>query len=109
MAMRMGGAMAGKRVGERLLDAGLSTDEALGRIVDSLGHCNVGRITTGETKRVAENCENSSTVLCTTAVEPSCYFTTGFLNGPRSAVKGQHVREVKCIAAGDPYCQWGIT
>jgi predicted hydrocarbon binding protein len=38
--------------------------------------------------------------------QPSRYFTTGFLNGLFSAVKGQHVREVRCIAAGDPYCEW---
>jgi len=38
----------------------------------------------------------------------SYVFTTGFLNGLFSAVKNQHVREVKCIAAGDPYCEWEI-
>lgn len=37
-----------------------------------------------------------------------CFFTTGFLNGLFSAVKNQHVREMKCIATGDPYCEWGL-
>jgi predicted hydrocarbon binding protein len=23
----------------------------------------------------------------------------------KSAVKNQHIREIKCIAAGDPYCE----
>ena len=36
------------------------------------------------------------------------FLTTGFLNGFFSVVKNQHVREVKCIAAGDPYCEWEI-
>jgi predicted hydrocarbon binding protein len=32
--------------------------------------------------------------------------TTGLLNGFFSAVKNQHVKETKCIAAGDPCCEW---
>jgi predicted hydrocarbon binding protein len=35
--------------------------------------------------------------------EPSCFFTMGFFNGIFSAIKNQHVREVKCIIASDPY------
>jgi hypothetical protein len=27
-------------------------------------------------------------------------------NGFFSAVKNQHVKETKCIAMGDPYCEW---
>jgi predicted hydrocarbon binding protein len=49
------------------------------------------------------------TKLGTAVREPSCYFTTGFLNGLFSAIKNQHVRESKCIVAGDPYCEWEIT
>jgi tRNA A37 threonylcarbamoyladenosine biosynthesis protein TsaE len=30
------------------------------------------------------------------------------LNGLFSAIKNQHVREIKCIAMGDPYCEWEI-
>jgi len=41
--------------------------------------------------------------------KPSCFFTTGFLNGFFSAVKNQHVKETKCIAVGDPYCEWEFT
>jgi len=43
------------------------------------------------------------------AEEPSCYFTTGFLNGFFSAVKNQHVKETKCISMGDPHCEWEFT
>ena len=40
--------------------------------------------------------------------ETSHFLTACFLNGLFSTVKNQHVREVKCIAAGDPYCEWEI-
>ena len=108
MALRMGGARSGKKVGERLMEAGLSEDEAIRRIINFLEHCKVGKVTMDETIRIRENCENLSIGLFTTTEEPSCYFTTGFLNGLFSAVKNQHVREIKCIAAGDPYCEWEI-
>jgi len=107
MALRMGGARAGKKAGGRLMEAGLGEDEAVKRVVDFMNHCKVGRVAVDETIRIAENCE-SLIGLFTTTEEPSCSFTTGFLNGLFSAVKGQHVREVKCLAAGDPYCEWEI-
>jgi predicted hydrocarbon binding protein len=69
----------------------------------------VGKVTVGETIRIKENCESSWVRLFTIGtLEPSCYFTTGFLNGLFSAVKNQRIREIKCIAAGDPYCEWEI-
>jgi len=108
MAVRMGGARAGKKVGERLMEAGLSEDEAVKRVLTFLEHCKVGKVDIGETIRIKENCEILSTSLFTTTGEPSCFFTTGFLNGLFSAVKNQHVREIKCVAAGDPYCEWEI-
>jgi predicted hydrocarbon binding protein/KaiC/GvpD/RAD55 family RecA-like ATPase len=110
MALGMGGARSGKQVGERLLEAGLSDDEAVKRVLDFLNQCKVGKVTVDETIRIVENCESSQIKLFFTTREkvPSCYFTTGFLNGLFSAVKNQHVREIKCIAAGDPYCEWEI-
>jgi predicted hydrocarbon binding protein/KaiC/GvpD/RAD55 family RecA-like ATPase len=108
MAQRMGGARSGKEVGERLLEAGLSEDEAVKRVTDFLNHCKVGKVTLSDTIRIRENCESMRTKLFTTIKEPSCYFTTGFLNGLFSAVKKQHVRETKCIVAGDPYCEWEV-
>ena len=109
MALRMGGARLGREVGERLINAGLEGDEAIKRVVDFLEHCNVGKVTLGETIRIKENCESSYVKLFMTGkMEPSCFFTTGFLNGLFSAVRKQHVRETKCIAAGDPYCEWEI-
>jgi predicted hydrocarbon binding protein/KaiC/GvpD/RAD55 family RecA-like ATPase len=106
MVLGMGGARSGKQVGERLLEAGLSEDEAVKRVLDFLNRCKVGKVTVDETIRIVENCESSQTKMFTTKEKvPSCYFTTGFLNGFFSTVKNQHVKETKCIAIGDPYCE----
>jgi predicted hydrocarbon binding protein/KaiC/GvpD/RAD55 family RecA-like ATPase len=104
MAVRMGAAKAGKEVGDHLMDAGVAEDEVVARVIGFMNHCNVGRVALGETIRMRENCESFGME----TGEPSCFFTTGFLNGLFSAVKNQHVREVKCIAMGDPYCEWEI-
>jgi hypothetical protein len=58
MALRMGGAKSGKEVGERLLDAGISEDEAVKCILHFLEHCKVGKVTASKTIRVEENCES---------------------------------------------------
>jgi len=107
MALRLGGAKAGKEVGESLLDAGISENEALKRILNLLEHCKVGKVAANETIRMKESCESVWAKFITKRrEEPSCYFMTGFLNGFSSAIKNQHVRETKCIAMGDPYCEW---
>jgi predicted hydrocarbon binding protein/KaiC/GvpD/RAD55 family RecA-like ATPase len=106
MALKMGGAKAGKKVGERLMEAGLSEDEAVKRVLHFLEHCNVGKVTLDETIRIRENCESLSNRFFVITEEPSCFFTTGFLNGLFSAVKNKHVREIKCFTAGDLYCEW---
>jgi predicted hydrocarbon binding protein len=109
MALRMGGAKSGKEVGERLIKAGLKEDEAIKRVIDFINYCKVGKVTLGETIRIRENCEPLWAQYFTTKLqEPCCFFTTGFLNGLFSAVKNQHVREIKCIGAGDPFCEWEI-
>ena len=109
MALRMGGARSGKRIGERLMEAGLKEDEAIRRVIDFIEYCKVGRVTVDEKIKIKENCESSWSRLFTAGhLEPSCFFTTGFLNGLFSAVKNHHVREVKCIAADDPFCEWEI-
>jgi predicted hydrocarbon binding protein/KaiC/GvpD/RAD55 family RecA-like ATPase len=110
MALRMGGAKAGKEVGEHLMEVGISGNEAVKRVLHLLEHCKVGKVDANETIRMKENCENYAphgiSLLKTKPKEPSCYFTTGFLNGFFWAVKNQHVKETKCIAMGDPYCEW---
>ncbi len=109
MVLGMGGARAGKEVGERLMDAGLSEDEAISRVIAFMNYCKVGKVTMDDIIRIKENCESVQAKVFTTKEKvPSCYFTTGFLNGLFSGVKNQHVREIKCIAAGDPYCEWEI-
>jgi predicted hydrocarbon binding protein/KaiC/GvpD/RAD55 family RecA-like ATPase len=109
MALRMGGAKAGKEVGERLTSEGIKGDEAVKRVLNFLEYCKAGKVTINETVRIKDSAESLYTKYYTKKwEEPSCFFTTGFLNGLFSAVKNQHVREVKCIAAGDPYCEWEI-
>jgi predicted hydrocarbon binding protein/KaiC/GvpD/RAD55 family RecA-like ATPase len=115
-AQMMGAARSGKMIGERLIGAGLSEDEAIERVLGFMNTCKVGKVTLrqgsgqalGETIRIRENCESLRTTILVHRKEPSCFFTTGFLNGLFASVKGKHVREVKCIAMGDPYCQWEI-
>jgi len=102
MVFSMGGARAGKLLGEALLEAGLSEQEVVRRMITLLNHCKVGKVTLADTIKMKENCERFGMK----TGEPSCYFTTGFLNGFFSAVKNQHVKEIRCIAMGDPYCEW---
>ena len=110
MAQRMGGARTGREIGKRLIDAGLDSDEALKRVFDFMTYCKVGKITKKDKKiKIKENCESIRTKLYTHIKEPSCYFTTGFLNGIFSAIEKKRVIETKCIVAGDPYCEWEIT
>jgi predicted hydrocarbon binding protein len=104
VAIRMGGAKAGKEVGERLMKAGLEQDEVIKKVLDFMEYCKVGRVHLGETIRISENCESFGLE----TGESNCFFTTGFLNGLFSAVRNQHVREIKCVAAGAPYCEWEI-
>jgi len=108
MALRMGGAKAGKEVGEHLMESGISEDEAVKRVLRLLEHCKVGKVAVDETIKIKENFEILIWTMFVTAKseEPLCFFTTGFLNGFFSAVKNQHVEETKCIAMGDPYCEW---
>jgi len=104
MAIRMGGARTGKEIGERLMGAGLEEDEIIKRVIDFMKYCKVGKIELSETIRIKENCESYGLE----TGEFNCFFTTGFLNGLYSAVKGKHVREIRCTAAGHSYCEWEI-
>ena len=104
MALRMGGTKVGKDIGERLMNAGVEEDEAIRRIIEFMNYCKVGIAVLGDTVKIRENCETFG--LATGGL--SCFFTTGFLNGLFSSVKNRRVREIKCYAAGDPYCEWEI-
>jgi predicted hydrocarbon binding protein/KaiC/GvpD/RAD55 family RecA-like ATPase len=107
MVLGMGGARSGKQVGERLLEAGLREDEAVKRVLNFITQCKIGKATLDETIRIVENCEGIGMLSqLGKRKEPCCLFTTGFFNGFFSAVKNQHVKETKCIAMGDPYCEW---
>ena len=101
-AIRLGGAMGGKKLGERLMDAGMKEDEAVKRTLSLFEYCKVGKVSMGETLSMSQNCES----FMTKAEEPSCHFTTGFLNGLFYTVKNQHIKETKCISMGDSHCEW---
>jgi predicted hydrocarbon binding protein len=107
-AQMMGAARTGKMIGQRLQTAGLTEDEAVNRVFRFLEHCKVGKISLGETIKMKESCESFRTTIFVHREEPSCFFMTGFLSGFFWAVKNRHVREIKCLAAGDPYCEWEI-
>jgi predicted hydrocarbon binding protein len=115
-AQMMGAARSAKIIGQRLIEAGLSEEEAIERVLGFMNHCKVGRVTLqphsgqalAETVRISENCESLRTRIMIHEKQPACFFTTGFLNGLFASVKGQHVREIRCLAAGDPYCEWEI-
>ena len=104
MALRMGGTKVGRDIGVRLINAGVDGDEAIRRIIEFMNYCKVGKVVLGETVKITENCENFGLA----TGELSCFFTTGFLNGLFSSIKSKRVREIKCCAAGDPYCEWEI-
>jgi predicted hydrocarbon binding protein/KaiC/GvpD/RAD55 family RecA-like ATPase len=107
IVLRMAGAKAGKEIGEQLMDAGIREDEAVNRLLNFLEYCKVGKVTAGETLRMKESCESAFYKFMTKKQEePTCYFTTGFVNGFFSTVKNQHVKETRCISMGDPYCEW---
>jgi len=102
MAVRIAGATAGKRLGEHLMNVGLREEETIKRMIDLLEYCRVGNVSMDETIRIRQNCESFGIE----SEQPTCFFTTAFLNGLFTTVKGQHTKEVKCIAVGDPYCEW---
>jgi len=102
MVFSMGGVRAGKILGESLLESGIREQDAIKLVVNLMDHCKVGKITLDETIKIKENCERFGIK----TEHPSCYFTTGFLNGFFSTIKNMHVKETKCIAMGDPYCEW---
>jgi predicted hydrocarbon binding protein/archaellum biogenesis ATPase FlaH len=102
VAMRLGGVLAGMRVGEKMLNMGMEEEEAVKSIIRLLEHCKVGKVSIDKTIRIRECCES----VFIDAKEPSCFFTTGFLNGFSSTVKNQHIKETKCVGRGDPYCEW---
>jgi predicted hydrocarbon binding protein len=109
MAWRMGGAKFGREVGERLMETGIDEEEGVKRVLDFLEYCKVGKIEANTKIRIVENCECLWTnIFLEKWGEPSCFFTTGFLNGIFTAIKNQHVRETKCLAQGDPYCEWEL-
>lgn len=52
------------------------------RVLHLFEYCKVGKVAIDEAMRIRENCENAlAKILPMKLKEPSCFFTTGFLNG----------------------------
>ena len=102
LIFRMGGAKAGKIIGEKLINSGQTKKEALNQLVKLIEYCKVGKMSINDTVKVYENCERFGSK----TKGPSCHFTTGFLNGFFSTIENRHLIESKCLAAGDPHCEW---
>jgi predicted hydrocarbon binding protein/KaiC/GvpD/RAD55 family RecA-like ATPase len=107
--VRMGGSKAGREVAAHLKDAGLTPQEALTKLVIYMERIKAGHVHADEASfRIEENIEPLRTFYMTDIREPSCFFTTGFLNGFYNVLFNKHVREQRCFAAGDPHCEWEI-
>ena len=102
VALRMAGANSGRKIAELLLDSGVNEAEATKRLIDLLQLTKAGVLAVDETVRIEENCESYGL----NAGRSLCFFTTSFLNGFFYATKNQHLKEVRCVADGSPYCEW---
>jgi predicted hydrocarbon binding protein/KaiC/GvpD/RAD55 family RecA-like ATPase len=106
-AVRMGGANAGRTIANHLMEFGFAPSEALQRFAAYLERIKVGTVLANETRiSIEENVEPLRTFYMTEIREPSCFFTTGFLNGFYNVLFNKHVIEKRCLAAGDRYCEW---
>ena len=109
MALRMGGVISGKELVEGLLAAGMDPDGIIEKIFESFKTLKTGIITRIDNRIVIEeNIEPMRTWYMTKIRDLSCYFTTGFLNGIFRTAYDLHIKETKCLAAGDPHCEWEI-
>jgi predicted hydrocarbon binding protein/KaiC/GvpD/RAD55 family RecA-like ATPase len=102
VAIRLGGVLAGKRIAEKMRSCGIEDEEAVEAMVRLLNHCKVGKVSVDTKVKIRECCES----VFMNAKEPSCFFTTGFVNGFFSTVRDQHLLETKCLAKGDTHCEW---
>jgi predicted hydrocarbon binding protein len=100
--LRMAGANSGRKIATLLLDNGVNEAETTQRLIDLFQLTKAGELAVSETVRIEENCESFGL----NVGRSLCFFTTGFLNGFFSVTKNQHLKETKCVAAGDPYCEW---
>jgi predicted hydrocarbon binding protein len=102
VALRMAGANSGRKMAELFLDNGVKETQATKLLIDLFKSTKAGILTVGETVQIEENCESYGVPVG----QPLCFFTTSFLNGFFSTIQNQHLKETKCQAAGDDYCEW---
>jgi hypothetical protein len=102
LAVRLAGANVGKRLAESFLEFGAKGDQAQTALVTMFAKLKVGRLILADTIKLYENCESQGIRLN----EPICFFTTGFLNSFFSMIDELKVKKLKCVGAGDQFCEW---
>ncbi len=102
LAIRLAGANVGKRLAENFLEAGVKEERAHTALATLFSKLKVGRLVLGDTIKLYENCESYGIRI----KEPICFFTTGFLNSFFNTIDEFKVKELKCVGAGDEFCEW---
>jgi predicted hydrocarbon binding protein/KaiC/GvpD/RAD55 family RecA-like ATPase len=104
-ALSNAGVNSGMKLGSYLQERGLSSDEAVRQLGNFLSYSKVGQVALGENLRIVGNAET----LGLSSGLPICSFTTGFLSGFASVVKGAKVVENSCQSIGSEYCEFVFT
>jgi predicted hydrocarbon binding protein/KaiC/GvpD/RAD55 family RecA-like ATPase len=104
-ALSNAGVNSGMKLASYLQERGLSSDEAVRQLGNFLSYTKVGEVTLGENLRIIGNAET----LGLSSGLPICSFTTGFLSGFASTVKGAKVVEDSCQSSGAQYCEFVFT
>jgi predicted hydrocarbon binding protein len=77
------------------MDVETGENDAVNKVLIFLKYYQVGKVVVDETIRIEGSCESVGMLLATKR-ELASFF---------SSVRNQHVKETKCIAMGDPYCE----
>ncbi len=104
-ALSNAGVNSGMKLASYLQERGVSQDEALRQLGNFLSYTKVGEVALGENLKLVGNAE---TVGLSSGL-PICSFTTGFLSGFASTVKGAKVVENSCQSSGAGYCEFIFT
>jgi predicted hydrocarbon binding protein len=104
-ALSNAGVNSGMKLSSYLQERGLSSDESFRQLGNFLTYTKVGEVKIGESIRLVGNVE---TVGLHSGL-PICSFTTGFLSGFASTVKGAKVVENTCQSSGSGHCEFIFT
>jgi predicted hydrocarbon binding protein len=102
LAIRLAGANVGKKLGESFLKAEIREADSRKYLASVFAKLKIGKFFVTDTLKVYENCESYGI----RANQPTCFFTTGFLNAFFTGIEGRKLRELGCVGAGAQYCEW---